>query len=728
MKRSRENTHSNAEANPGGFADFDAIGIDPRHAWLSSAVLYGSGGVLFTILGLVTGDVPAGVGVCGVIGLAMALICIAGARWAPHASWGPHFRSIAAIVILGAGAAMTGQALSATTIICLFPIVVTAYLMSVKHSLPYAAIWACWIGISLLLIDDATARAITSTTVVLSVVFVITWSQSELRAIVRINRRLSVVDPLTGAANLRELRRSLDEVSNRSARPSVFALFAMDLDDFKQVNDRFSHSVGDAVLKSVAAEIDGTIESADLFARRGGDEFSVLVREADSRDLEALRAKLAEAIHRGRARVCPEVNPHGSVAYVVQSAGEEVDALLERCDAELHEAKLCAHPERRRRANSAENSEESYERRRHSRARDARDDAGGSAGEDLRMARAIRRVLGTAPSWRVFAVMTFGAAIALFGSAFTTTGEHLPVHVLVLPAVAMFVLASFDLLAATRRVSGHWLQAQLLLMLALITYIEFNAGTLRAPLADLYLVPIVCAAYAFEGPRALPYLAGALGLFGAALVTADYGFTWARICITVLTMVVLCGLLAKARRTTRECAARAVELSTVDALTGLANMRGLRRAMADTRDSRDDDIVALIAVDLDEFKLVNDLHSHTLGDKVLVAVADVMRMTLRNGDIGARRGGDEFVIVCRVHNEVDLMAMTTRLGAVIKSARLALVNDVSPTASISTTIWEAGEDADSVLTRSDEALHQAKLITHEGGETGHVRPHSLKNA
>lgn len=82
-----------------------------------------------------------------------------------------------------------------------------------------------------------------------------------------------------------------------------------------------------------------------------------------------------------------------------------------------------------------------------------------------------------------------------------------------------------------------------------------------------------------------------------------------------------------------------------DALTGLANRVGLAGHLADLveRDER----FSLLFVDLDDFKAVNDTHGHRAGDRVLVAVAARLRAAVRAGDLVARVGGDEFVLVCR---------------------------------------------------------------------------------
>ena len=141
--------------------------------------------------------------------------------------------------------------------------------------------------------------------------------------------------------------RSLRErISAELGRPSgdgqPFALFAMDLDNFKQVNDRFDHSMGDRVLCAVAAALSEELEPGDLAVRRGGDEFAVLVANPAERDLDELQAALERAIARARTATCPQITPSGTVAYIRTRPGEELGAMMERADQALHDAKVAS--------------------------------------------------------------------------------------------------------------------------------------------------------------------------------------------------------------------------------------------------------------------------------------------------------------------------------------------------------------------------------------------------
>jgi len=107
--------------------------------------------------------------------------------------------------------------------------------------------------------------------------------------------RAAAVDLLTGLATYRVLQERLQyeiERSKRSDEP--FALLFLDLDEFKQVNDRYGHEAGNEILQAVAAEIRAAVRASDVAARYGGDEFVVILTRTDlvgaTRVAEALRA------------------------------------------------------------------------------------------------------------------------------------------------------------------------------------------------------------------------------------------------------------------------------------------------------------------------------------------------------------------------------------------------------------------------------------------------------
>jgi diguanylate cyclase (GGDEF)-like protein len=106
-------------------------------------------------------------------------------------------------------------------------------------------------------------------------------------------RDLALVDPLTGLYNRRYSERRLkEEISRAERRGYALTLVLFDLNDFKQINDRFGHPAGDLVLKEFAERLGKAVRVADLAARLGGDEFMLLLTECDSSQVPVMLRRL----------------------------------------------------------------------------------------------------------------------------------------------------------------------------------------------------------------------------------------------------------------------------------------------------------------------------------------------------------------------------------------------------------------------------------------------------
>ena len=147
-----------------------------------------------------------------------------------------------------------------------------------------------------------------------------------------------------------------------------------------------------------------------------------------------------------------------------------------------------------------------------------------------------------------------------------------------------------------------------------------------------------------------------------------------------------------------------VRLAQLDPLTGLANRAGLHGALERelARSRRSGRTLSVAVVDLDEFKTLNDEHGHLAGDQALVRLVQTWRSGLRGGDLLARFGGDEFVVVFPETSMWEATGVLHRLhrheGACSWSAGLAA--------------WDGAESADQLLQRADAALYRAKGRRH----------------
>jgi len=151
-------------------------------------------------------------------------------------------------------------------------------------------------------------------------------------------RQLADTDALTGLHNRRMFHETLGREVARAQRYSrTLGLIVLDLDDFKQVNDRFGHLAGDAVLAEVGERMRSVARSADVPCRIGGEEFAVILPESALTDAEALYQRLAEAIS---ARPIADV---GTIRFSAGLAELRTDddslSFFERADRALYVAK-----------------------------------------------------------------------------------------------------------------------------------------------------------------------------------------------------------------------------------------------------------------------------------------------------------------------------------------------------------------------------------------------------
>ena len=157
----------------------------------------------------------------------------------------------------------------------------------------------------------------------------------------------------------------------------------------------------------------------------------------------------------------------------------------------------------------------------------------------------------------------------------------------------------------------------------------------------------------------------------------------------------------------REGLDRTLELAVTDALTGLRNRRYVRRHLEGLL--RSGAAVAVLLIDVDRFKPLNDRHGHAAGDAALKAVADALSENLRAVDIVARYGGEEFLVVMASAGEDDAALVAERLRAAIATRPFPVPGAVvNLTVSIGTAISRGPVGADRLVAASDAALYRAK--------------------
>lgn len=149
-----------------------------------------------------------------------------------------------------------------------------------------------------------------------------------------------------------------------------------------------------------------------------------------------------------------------------------------------------------------------------------------------------------------------------------------------------------------------------------------------------------------------------------------------------------------------------------DPLTGLLNRRGMLESIRAFLSflQRKQQHAALLMIDVDYFKKINDTHGHDVGDLVLVEVAETLAFQLRESDVLARFGGEEFLLFLPQTSNAQAMQVAERLLAAVNAIQLAVLEQSSKKLSISIGIANFGPDYDfaTQLKRADQALYRAK--------------------
>ena len=239
------------------------------------------------------------------------------------------------------------------------------------------------------------------------------------------------------------------------------------------------------------------------------------------------------------------------------------------------------------------------------------------------------------------------------------------------------------------------------------------ALTVRTPpelrLGILYVVPVLLVARQDGiGWGVVFALATALLRFVVALeqLPPDTSLTYRVLNEVAYLAVVGLGItgLSQLRRTQQQLEL----LATQDSLTNVLNARAFAAELAQElgRNRRYGRPLALIYLDLDDFKKVNDAHGHATGDAVLRLVADAMRSAVRRADLVGRLGGDEFGVLMPETDGAVAHAAASRL---VTGIRTVFRGTPSVTASIGV-VAVAGTEAgsDELLRKADQAMYEAK--------------------
>lgn len=245
-----------------------------------------------------------------------------------------------------------------------------------------------------------------------------------------------------------------------------------------------------------------------------------------------------------------------------------------------------------------------------------------------------------------------------------------------------------------------------------VRFPDFSPAAVEAGLAAVFTFPL------FHGPERF----GALDLYRDTPGPLDPVDMAAAQTLADVAAALL--LNARARTEALEASDRFHFNSMHDPLTGLPNRSLLleRLEHAALRAHRSRTYTAVLFLDLDQFKLVNDTHGHLIGDQLLREVADRLTTLVRSGDTLARLSGDEFVFLCEeLHSIDDVAILVSRIDESFSSPFELNGVDITARASVGTAHVGPGEEITSdLVTRADIDMYRSKRESTPGSFTSYT--------
>jgi diguanylate cyclase (GGDEF)-like protein len=322
------------------------------------------------------------------------------------------------------------------------------------------------------------------------------------------------------------------------------------------------------------------------------------------------------------------------------------------------------------------------------------------------------------PMWSFSAVALMPAGFSLIVLTLAGQLHPLPTAIGLICGLGYYVLAGFGLWAAGHGWPERVMHLGFITATVLTAWATWAAGPAGTAVIDILPVLVLYAIY-FLGPRdAVPYIFVLMATYCAFAISGDFAYGGLRGGITTTVVLVLAALVAKVRSVTVRFARTNAELSELDPLTGVANVRalGFRVTDAVAAAGRVHTTPAIVTIDLDKFKLVNDRYNHTIGDRMIESVARAILETVRSQELVARRGGDEFFVLFEHAEEDHIGAVIERLYDSIAHSRRRICPDLPSSSSIGVVTWREGESADEFLLRADRAMHDEKTRSHQSAD------------
>jgi len=193
-----------------------------------------------------------------------------------------------------------------------------------------------WLGLAIVLISVSFIGGnISSISRELSV------SRKKLQSSLTVIREMAIHDDLTGFYNRHHLMDIIDSENNRSVRTgSVFSLVMMDIDKFKNINDKYGHQTGDQVLRTFAAIIRSILRKTDFCGRYGGEEFLIVLTQTDIQAAKVFAERICDCVENSFFPCLgPDSQVTVSIGLTEYRMQEDIEKTISRADELLYKAK-----------------------------------------------------------------------------------------------------------------------------------------------------------------------------------------------------------------------------------------------------------------------------------------------------------------------------------------------------------------------------------------------------
>ena len=570
-------------------------------------------------------------------------------------------------------------------------------------------------------------------------------------------RGTAIVDPLTELPNRMALRARVAELEHQSrvARRPI-ALIVGDPDRFKVINDERGHATGDAVLRELAARMRANLPAGASVYRLGGEEFVVLVSDADVGTGASVAEQMRDAIGN---RAIEGLGVRMSFGVAANDAGEpfEFSQLFGQADRALYEAKRAggnrvrmwplaapraAHDNGQRMvAGAHEGADLAHLEHEFDRRGVPLPNGTGSHGDGAGQALAPVVTGDTAEAqvgerWERWNAKEHAATGNWLVKDEVQRRQLLELNRALREKAKAAFLVGFAVGGLSAVQYGWQILLPPALMAVIYVLIEHHIERFRRPeyalglgwigLQTSFLLSGLLAnnPMLFAAPLLLVLVIGSSAVFPPRGVVIGLGLTVAIMFVVGfaedpslvleapgvlafdLALLISVGALgATIGRSTIEYR----DLGIVDQLTGLFNRGALVSRVAELthRSSRDAAPIALIVADVDRFKAINDSYGHATGDVVLREIGYRVRKNLRAFESAYRIGGEEFVILL---DEVDWAHAESVALRLRESIREEPIDGVHTTVSFGLAATKPGEpfDYDALFKAADAALYAAK--------------------